>query len=239
MLFRSSSLGPAHSQATGLPTENASVIEARARALWTRLVGLMGYFDLEPDRVLDIVLDVFSVHLASHHAFFVALLRCTPWAPITDEDDESNVVEASPDMYRGKRLKEILVLAERVGKKPSRQPPPPPPTPAEDKLEATRTLPQVLGFKFLYYQVSSNTLYLRHLTLTAKQKPTTTQETPRSLYLVAALLLREGFFTFEDILPYVRIFTSNTPMRHLLTHRSCRLLRTTRWMAHTRNTLHP
>ena len=66
-----SSLGPAHSIIDGSPMESLSAIEARARPAWERVVGLVGYFDLDPNRALDIILDVFSVHLATHYSFFL------------------------------------------------------------------------------------------------------------------------------------------------------------------------
>lgn len=141
-----SSLGPAHLP-NGSPVESASVIDARARSTWERVVGLVGHFDLDPNRALDIILDVFSVHLASHYAFFLALLSCSPWAP--SEEEGSIPPEASLDMYRGKDLDEVLALAEKASGKAPRVPPPP------GAMGATqcRVLAQVLGFKFAYYQV--------------------------------------------------------------------------------------
>ena len=69
-----SSLGPPHSPATGYPVESVEMIEARARPTWERALGLIGYFDLDPNRALDIILDVSSVHLATHYSFFLSLL---------------------------------------------------------------------------------------------------------------------------------------------------------------------
>lgn len=112
-------------------------------------MGLVGYFDLDPNRALDIILDVFSVHLASHYSFFLSLLSCSPWAPVSNDTDDSITVESGPDMYRGKDLDEVLRLAEQASGKPPRQPRPP----GSMGANHCRVLAQVLGFKFAYYQV--------------------------------------------------------------------------------------
>ena len=145
-----SSLGPSHSLATGEPIEPLSVIEERARPVWERVVGLVGYFDLDPNRALDIILDVFSVHLAAHYSFFLALLSCSPWAPPTRAKDEDRMhIEPSPDIYRGKDLDEVLRLAEMQAGFERRPPQVDPP----DGINGPLVLAQVLGFKFTYYQV--------------------------------------------------------------------------------------
>lgn len=144
-----SSLGPPHSSATGEPVESWPAIEARARPAWERVVGLVGYFDLDPNRALDIILDVFSVHLATHYSFFLALLSCSPWgaSPKVTHDNAMSV-EPDHDMYKGKDLDEILRLAEaQSGHSPSE--------PLPSGSNGSRVLAQVLGFKFTYYQVCS------------------------------------------------------------------------------------
>lgn len=130
--------------------ESSSVIEARARPAWERVVGLVGYFDLDPNRALDIILDVFSVHIATHYSFFLALLACSPWAasPQAKSSDDMNV-EPNPDMYKGKDLDEVLRLAECQ----SGHPPSVPQPPTSGGPDGSRVLAQVLGFKFAYYQV--------------------------------------------------------------------------------------
>jgi THO complex subunit 2 len=39
-----------------------------------------GYFDLDPTRTVDIILDVFGEQLVNHHAFFRDLLAASPWS---------------------------------------------------------------------------------------------------------------------------------------------------------------
>ncbi len=146
-----SALGPAHSPTSGYPVDSASALESRARSTWQQVVSLVGYFDLDPNRALDIILDVFSTNLASHHQFFLALLSCSPWVgerKIIRRSEEAQEMksEPDPDQYRGKSLDEILIMAENSSQ--SNQRPNSIPTDREPQV-----LAQVLGFKFGHYQV--------------------------------------------------------------------------------------
>lgn len=145
------SLGPPHAAATGLPTESLSATETRAHSAWERVVSLIGYFDLDPNRALDVILDVFSVNLASHHQFFMALLSFSPWAGESQRFKDIHqartmAVDPDPDQYRGKDLDEILRMAD-LGPRYHEFPDP---HPAKGKPQV---LAQVLGFKFAHYQV--------------------------------------------------------------------------------------
>ncbi|KAI0650660.1 transcription factor/nuclear export subunit protein 2-domain-containing protein [Trametes meyenii] len=169
-----SGLGPPHSASTGYPSESIETIEARARPTWERTLGLIGYFDLDPNRVLDIILDVFSVHLATHHSFFLSLLSFSPWGNQTRrgvKQEEMNV-EPSPEQYRGKSLTEVLKIAEAQSGAHLND---------VDSSNA-RVLAQVLGFKFTYYL-----------------SPDVAETVPRNLYLMTAILIREGFLRLEDL----------------------------------------
>jgi THO complex subunit 2 len=144
-----SSLGSAHSSVTGRPIESYASIAERAQPVWEKVISLVGYFDLDPNRALDVILDVLSVHLATHYTFFIALLSFSPWSgsyrrPNLDYDGTPMVVDLPPGSFRGKTLDEILTLSD--GKARDAQ-----------MLSTThnpRVLAQVLGFKFTYYQVS-------------------------------------------------------------------------------------
>lgn len=138
-----SSLGPAHSAATGQPTESYASIEERARPVWEKVISLIGYFDLDPNRALDMILDVLSIHLVTHYSFFLALLSFSPWSasyrrPLADMN-----VAQTPGSYKGKGIDEVLSLADRR------------PHDAMTQGSSPRVMAQVVGFKFAYYQVCS------------------------------------------------------------------------------------
>ncbi|KAJ7067990.1 transcription factor/nuclear export subunit protein 2-domain-containing protein [Mycena amicta] len=170
-----SSLGPAHSSATGLPAESYAAIHERARPVWEKVISLVGYFDLDPNRALDIILDVLSVHLVTHYSFFLALLSFSPWTASyrRPTDEESNMpVDLSPGVFKGKTLDQVLSLADA--------------RPIEIQGNGPRVMAQVVGFKFAYYQ-----------------SPDVAETTPKNLYLTAAILIRQGFITLEDLYPHL------------------------------------
>ncbi|KAH9943361.1 transcription factor/nuclear export subunit protein 2-domain-containing protein [Epithele typhae] len=183
------SLGPAHNPSTGYPVETAAGIEGRARPAWERALSLIGYFDLDPNRALDIILDVFSVHLATHHSFFLALLSFSPWGGQTRQGVKQEEMAVEPDVtqYRGKTLDEIISIAEQQAAAPI----------IATNSSNARVLAQVLGFKFTYYQ-----------------SPDVLETTPRNLYLMAAVLIREGFLTLEDLYLHIGPLDENMVELH-------------------------
>lgn len=50
------------------------------------IVSLIGYFDLDPVRTLDIFLDISAVNFVAHSSFFIQVLRKSPWWPATPCD---------------------------------------------------------------------------------------------------------------------------------------------------------
>ena len=84
----SGNMGPSHDTATGVPLESEDSLTERAKVSWKKILGLIGYFDLDPNRALDIVLDLFIPHVSTHHAFFIALLRQSPWCRCVTRNPE-------------------------------------------------------------------------------------------------------------------------------------------------------
>ena len=117
-------------------------LKTRAAQAWQKLVTITGYFDLDPVRVLDIILDAFSSHVVTHWAFFLQLLHRSPWKrePLPRRAEQSS--SPNPHNYCDMTFDEILATAEGVS--PSSIP------------EDVNTCANLLGFKFKYYQVCSN-----------------------------------------------------------------------------------
>lgn len=97
-------------------------------------MGLIGYFNLSPPRVLDLILEVASKHVAAHWRFWLDLLRCSPWG-----SGESS--GKGKGKGKEKALREDWVDEEvrRVGEVLD--------------WDGDRVLAQVLGVKFGFYQV--------------------------------------------------------------------------------------
>ncbi|KAJ3922736.1 transcription factor/nuclear export subunit protein 2-domain-containing protein [Lentinula edodes] len=166
-----SALGIGHLPSTGRPQDPYDSIQHRAHAVWGKIIGLIGFFDLDPNKALDILLDVMSVNLASHYTFFLALLSFSPWARSPLQHDQ---LPLSEGQFKGKTLDEILELVN-----PRRM------SSEKDINGGSRVLAQILGFKLNYYQ------------------PAEAHEPPKSLYLTAAILIREGFVALEDLYPHL------------------------------------
>ncbi|KAF9076495.1 transcription factor/nuclear export subunit protein 2-domain-containing protein [Rhodocollybia butyracea] len=166
-------LGIGHSPLTARPSESLETIQHRACLVWEKIISLIGFFDLDPNKALDIILDVMSSNLASHYTFFLALLSFSPWArPLRLQHEDQISTDAFPGRFHGKTLDEILNLAS-------------PSFSSGDMPHGSRVLAQILGFKFNYYQ--------------SPEAP----DPPKSLYLAAALLIREGFVALEDLYPHL------------------------------------
>lgn len=146
-------MGPPHSPATGAPTETFKIIHARASHVWGKVISLIGKFDLDPNRALDLILDVLSSNLATHYTFFLALLSFSPWAasykrqldPIAGDApmDVDPSPTPAPVSFKGKSLDEVLTIAEEQSRNGGDITDP----------NSARVLSQVLGFKFAFYQV--------------------------------------------------------------------------------------
>ncbi|KAH7888047.1 transcription factor/nuclear export subunit protein 2-domain-containing protein [Phlebopus sp. FC_14] len=179
-----SSLGPPHSSFDGRPVESYAFVEERSRAVWERVISLIGYFDLDPNRALDIILDVLTINLSTHYSFFLYLLSFSPWAgsyrrPVDARLENSMNLDRIPNPYRGKCLDEVLHVAESMCPGYTA-------TSSETSGTESRVLAQVLGFKFTHYQ-----------------GPDAHEPSQKNLYLTAAILIREGFVSLDDLYPHL------------------------------------
>ena len=111
--------------------EGESTLTSRAKVAWEKVLGLIGYFDLDPNRALDIVLDMFISHVTTHYAFFLALLRQSPWCRSAQRNETARSME-------GLTFEQILRAREEF---------------TCDETGSSPICAQVFGFKFAYYQV--------------------------------------------------------------------------------------
>lgn len=113
--------------------EDGAERRERAKRVWSKVMGLIGYFNLSPPRVLDLILEVASCHAAAHWRFWLDLLRCSPWGSTADSGDIKG---------KGKEKAVDWQIDEEAA--------------IEGCLKRTgdRVLAQVLGVKFGFCQVS-------------------------------------------------------------------------------------
>ncbi|KIK65595.1 hypothetical protein GYMLUDRAFT_70692 [Collybiopsis luxurians FD-317 M1] len=178
-----SALGIGNLPSTARPPESLDSIRHRARPVWEKIISLIGFFDLDPNKALDIILDVMSVNLASHYTFFLALLSFSPWAPSLQRDSSAMATDPEPEQFKGKTLDQILNMMDYRARARASS--------GSIAREGSHVLAQILGFKLSYYQ--------------SPEAP----EPPKALYLTAALLIREGFVALEDLYPHLSPSDSN------------------------------
>lgn len=160
-------VGPPHNPATGFPVQSKEALQASAKLAWDKIIGLIGYFDLNTNRVLDVIIDIFTTHVLHHYAFFLELLRQSPWIRRNSRSQydrrgrfQSNAgTEMDLDQpprkgqYEGLEFDDVLRIAEHGSDVP-------------DAVDdgPTPILGQILGFKFQQYQVRY--LCLHHIAAT-------------------------------------------------------------------------
>ncbi|KAJ1969863.1 THO2 plays a role in transcriptional elongation [Dispira parvispora] len=131
-----------------------------ASELLDRIQTTMGYFSLDFNRTVDLLLDLFISHVETQYPFFLEVLRqLSLLAPSSKASPPMSPEE--PFHLDRADLPEILA-------------------------QGSTRLAQLLGFKFQMYQSVTELL-----------------DTPRSLYMVAALLLRHRFVNLGDLYPYL------------------------------------
>ena len=76
---------------TSLPSsskysDDISSVNEKIDIVLRNIKALIGYFDLDPNRVLDVIFDIFASYFVDHWYFFVHLLLKSPWKPKTVEN---------------------------------------------------------------------------------------------------------------------------------------------------------
>lgn len=108
----------------------------RAKALWKECMSIVGWFDLNPQRVLDMILDAFCQKVTTHWRFYLDLLENSIW-------NKKNMVSSPTDTKEADAKESpsntnfAASLASETGNK---------------------VLTQVLGFKFAYHRYSAQDL---------------------------------------------------------------------------------
>jgi THO complex subunit 2 len=99
-------------------------------------MALIGYFNLSPPRVLDLILEVASCHVALHWRFWMELIRCSPWGEASKDTTGRQTGKGKEKAVEGWVDEELQGIREVL------------------REGGDRVLAQVLGVKFGFYQVS-------------------------------------------------------------------------------------
>ncbi|GAA6028291.1 hypothetical protein JCM8097_006959 [Rhodosporidiobolus ruineniae] len=124
-----SNLGPAHSSQDGRSQESEAQRKKRAVSANDKVKNLIGNFDLDPSRTLDVFLDTFADNVVDHYQFFLDFLAVSPWAP---KNGAGAAGREKDEKGKGKEKEKVDVGVEEDG--------------------GSSMIAQILGFKFVYYQ---------------------------------------------------------------------------------------
>ena len=154
-----------------------SDIAAKSNELLTVVNALIGYFELDPNRVLDNILDICSQNLLSHSRFILHFLHHSPWAPPSLAVDRP--FSELGDIQKRARLDSIRNDFVRYYKG------------CMANQGGSKLVAELLGFKLRYFASAES----------PKDKH---QAAPDSLIFLIALLIKSGFIKLADIYPYVK-----------------------------------
>jgi THO complex subunit 2 len=108
--------------------------QKRAKRVWDKVTSLIGYFNLSPPRVLDLILEVAGAQVTYHWRFFLDLLRCSSWGSTARDRTSGKGKAKSSGDWMQDELESIREAMAGGG---------------------DRTLALVLGVKFSFSQVGS------------------------------------------------------------------------------------
>jgi THO complex subunit 2 len=153
-----------------------------------RVKGLIGAFELDPGRVLDILLDTAACTVVSNARFFVRLLKCSAWWPqqlqhlIEDDTPKSKEEkEREKEEKEAEKERQDREFFDKLGSEGI--------SAFFETLEkgtGNKVAAQLLGFKFRYYQ-----------------RKDVTETTPENLLVLSALLIKIGFIDLADLYPHL------------------------------------
>jgi THO complex subunit 2 len=153
-----------------------SDLAVKSDELLTVVNALIGYFELDPNRVLDNILDICSQNLLSHSRFILHFLHHSPWAPtILAVDRPFAELE---QVHKRSRLDSIQGDFVRYYKDQM------------DRVGGSTLAAELLGFKLRFFATIAS----------SKDR---SQTAPDSLIFLVALLIKSGFIKLSDIYPYV------------------------------------
>jgi THO complex subunit 2 len=139
------SLGTPQDVTKGSEVEPQAVLSHRTQQAQDRLMKIAGYFDLDPTRMLDLTVDVFSTHVMTHFDFCISLIRqfmSSRTRLLCGTRLEETMETEKPNSFVGMDLNDVLSASE--GQVPT----------IPSSAEYKNPLAQIVGFKFAYYEVS-------------------------------------------------------------------------------------
>ena len=83
---------------TETEAERIARVDASARTALRSIQSLIGYFDLDPNRVLDILLDILTANVLDHWDVLLRILEISPWCGGTNNRNGNDDLDDLDDM---------------------------------------------------------------------------------------------------------------------------------------------
>lgn len=199
---------------SGNEAPHSSVVEATVE----KVKAMIGAFDLDVGRSLDVVLDVFGSVLVKQYRFFVKFLRASPWWPRPENEEPTGdsplrigglpqwALPGSTDWQLSEEQKadfarlseqrdvEFWTLARKEGLKAffrlsNNQAASGPDELVDTPRAGSYEAAQLLGFKLRFYAPGA--------------EGDGAEGTPKNLIYLAALLIKIGFISLHDLYPHL------------------------------------
>jgi len=142
--------------------KNEAILNERVHLVLTNIKSLIGYFALDPNRVLDIIFDIFIANVVQYYKFFINLLKASPWRSIDCSNEINNKDKMDIDDENNNQSNKFEDLRGRTSNG------------------------QILGYKFAVYQ-----------------DPESPDNASVTLYIVAALLIKNNLVNLNDLYPHL------------------------------------
>jgi THO complex subunit 2 len=142
--------------------KNEAILNERVHLVLTNIKSLIGYFALDPNRVLDIIFDIFIANVVQYYKFFINLLKASPWRSIDCSNEINNKDKMDIDDEDNNQSVKL------------------------EDLRGRSSNGQILGYKFAVYQ-----------------DPESPDNASVTLYIVAALLIKNNLVNLNDLYPHL------------------------------------
>ncbi|KAI9003416.1 transcription factor/nuclear export subunit protein 2-domain-containing protein [Hyaloraphidium curvatum] len=171
------------------PAELEAIMRNRVSTVLRNLRALVGYFDLDPNRVLDVIIDIFIANVRDYYDFFLRLLEESPWGRKTSWKGDASAPVAPVPTDTPMRDEDASDDEGEAGQD-------------DEGPQPIPLLAQILGFQYQYYAArlaSSSAPAGWPFTDDLPPRDRHPGEVPTDLQLVAALLIRRGLVRIEDL----------------------------------------
>lgn len=180
------------------------IVTTNAIMIWDNIKSLIGYFNLDPNRVLDVIIDLFIANVQSSYDFFIELLSISSWGKELNTSNENNINNNKVENTKNKRGRE-----DDVEKGSNEE------TDSKDRnYSARKSLVDLIGFKLSFF--NNDSPFFPALISKPNDENIKDEDkkennemkdqgrpSPLNLSYVVSLLIKYKFINIEELYPYL------------------------------------